>query len=352
MTHVEHNYPKRHIHTIVRPLTLMLGTLLLTFCFPYIQTSSAQVSGISKNALVRQGINLYGEQKFETAITVFKRAYKWSGSTRADRIEALKYLAFCYIVLRRDRQGRDAFTKLLGMSPSFRLDASNPPKFRNFFQKVLSNFQANRKISVVANNPQEWPSSKPLLIRFKITDRMKRVRKVIIWHRLEGDSQYRKSTMTEVPQNKWSKGSTETVVLKSKTPVAKLAKPLKPVKKSPVVSQSALQLKSTRYFLYNVPVAVGLDARSAYFVEFYVEVFNMTGKKLALQGTTDRPLRIKRTIPKKKVKPPPPFYTQWWFLTGVGVVVAAGAATAIGIAVANSKPDAPPTGGTIITIVR
>lgn len=173
----------------------MLVTLSATMGTAAPSTAHAQAEASSRKAsLVDTGKSLFDEQRYEESIQTLSAALLRPATSKAERIEVYRYLAYNYLVLSQTEEAEAAVRGLYVLEPSFALGESESPRFRTFFAEVKKRWDEEGRPGLVEDapptpptikhvSPAEWESGKQLRVTGQIVDPGNRVASVIVRYR-------------------------------------------------------------------------------------------------------------------------------------------------------------------------
>ena len=95
--------------------------------------------------LILKGSELFDDQQYEESIQVLSAALVRPGTSTQDKIEIYRLLAYNYITLKRTEEADAAVRGILVLDESFKLPATESPRFRDFFDATRSKWEAEGK---------------------------------------------------------------------------------------------------------------------------------------------------------------------------------------------------------------
>ena len=254
----------------------------------------AQKASPSAQKLIDNAKQSFDDAQYDESIQLLSAALLKFDINDTQKVEVYKWLAYNYIVLKKDDAAKSAVYKLYAVDEDYQLPKSESPRFREPFTKWKEAWLDEGKPGQVA--PTEKPPA-PVLIKHlpasevphdqtvsisgTVEDADKRVAKIILFYRT-GSS------------GSWS------------------------------------QLPATYglgAFKANIPGA----AVKGSIVEYYVQAVDKDGLAIGTRGDADIPLRI-----VVQAEAEGSVFSSWWFWTGATAVVAA---TVITIIVVTKKKD-------------
>jgi len=250
-------------HTSHRVLAALAAALLLAVAAP----ARAQ----SGNPAIDKGVALYKDLEYEKAITALDAALATPGLATGEITTGELYLALSHLALRHEEPARAAFRALLDADRDFVLPESVSQTARDLFDDVKRSLPpppAPAEVSATAApaSPREGAT---VTVSARVTDPAGRDTRVIIHHRVRGQSGY--STITaQRAGDGWSAAISGAFV------------------KAPAV-------------------------------EYWVAAVDASGAEVATAGSAEAPLVL---VVGSTGKGATPVWGKWWFWAGTGVVVA------------------------------
>lgn len=255
---------------------------------PVFAQGSAQASGgggaKSVTNLIQRGAELFEDQAYEESIQTLSAALLRPGTSKQDKIEIYRLLAYNYITLRRNDEADAAVRGLLVLDEAYNLPASESPRFRDFFTATRKKWEEEGKpgkvdetkpvvvekpVKIAHTSPAQVEPNTTIQLSATIDDPGKRVGSVQLAYRTGTKGKY----VTVA-------GSFAAGVFRAQIPGSAVKPPL---------------------------------------VEYYVLATDKDGLPLASRGGADTPLRIAVPEPSGGVLSSP------WFWVPVGVLVVGGA---------------------------
>ncbi len=157
------------------PAALVLTSLSLTATFAASdgearpkRTRVAQGGAAKKSTSVASTVlkarELFDDQRYEESIQTLSSAAVKPGSSKAERIEIFKLLAFNYVALGKNDEADSAARAIFVLEEGFSLPKSESPKFREFFEKSRKAWEDEGKPGVEATG-QAVEVQKPISIK-------------------------------------------------------------------------------------------------------------------------------------------------------------------------------------------
>ncbi len=273
------------------------------FCWP--TSASAADKGSSTEKLIKDGKSKFEDGQYEESIEKLSAAILKQDITKDQKIEALRLLAYNYIVRNQDDSARAAAYQIFALDEDFALSKKESPRFREPFAKY-------KKLWIDDGKPgQPKPAEKPpaavwlkhspatevphdsaISIGGSVDDPDKRVAKVSLFYRAGSSGKF---TAADVALS----GSS----LSAKIPSSAVKPPL---------------------------------------VEYYLQAFDEGGIPIANRGDADTPLRVAVAGESGSV------FGTWWFWTGTTAII--GGAIVGGILLSRHKNPSAPTSTVTITV--
>ncbi|MCC6557285.1 MAG: hypothetical protein IT372_30405, partial [Polyangiaceae bacterium] len=114
----------------------------------------------STAALVQRGGELFDDQQYEESIQTLSAALVRPGSTKQEKIEIYRLLAYNFIILKRLDEADSAVRGVLVLDEGFTLPPTESPRFRTFFDETRKKWEEEGKPGKVdesAPKPVEQP---------------------------------------------------------------------------------------------------------------------------------------------------------------------------------------------------
>jgi hypothetical protein len=244
----------------------------------------AQGTAKSVPTLIQRGAELFEDQAYEESIQTLSAALLRPGTSKQDKIEIYRLLAYNYITLRRNDEADAAVRGLLVLDESFNLPSSESPRFRDFFTATRKKWEEEGKpgkvdetrpvavekpVKITHSSPAQVEPNSTIQLTANVEDPGKRVGTVELAYRTGTKGKF------VTVDGSYSKG-----VFRAQIPGTAVKPPL---------------------------------------IEYYVLATDRDGLPLASRGGADSPLRIAVPEPSGGVLSSP------WFWVPVGVLVVGGA---------------------------
>ncbi len=262
--------------------------------------------------LMETGRRLFEEQRYEESIQTFSAALLRPSTSKQDRIEVYRYLAYNYLVLSQMEEAGAAVRGLYVIDPDFELDSSESPRFRTFFEEVKKQWEEEGRpgfeardsgfaasLTVKHVSPAEWEEGKQFRVTGKIIDPGNQAAGISIRYRTGSKGKFKR-----------------------------------------------LEARLSRdRFRASIPGS----AVKAPLVEYYIEVLDDGGLPIATRGDAAAPMRIAVPDPDQGSS----MIASPWFWVAAAAVVGAGVTGAILLnddSGAESSPSGPPTSRVVVVI--
>ena len=99
----------------------------------------------SVTSLIQRGSDLFDDAQYEESIQTLSAALLRPGSTKQEKIEIYRLLAYNYIVLKRMDEADAAVRGLLVLDETYTLASTESPRFRDFFKATREKWEAEGK---------------------------------------------------------------------------------------------------------------------------------------------------------------------------------------------------------------
>ena len=109
--------------------------------------------------LITTGRSLFDDQRYDESIQTLSAALLRPGTSKADRIEVYRLLAYDYLVLNRKEEAEAAVRGLYALNPDFSLATSESPRFREFFADTKKRWEADGKPGQTPGTPAAGQSA-------------------------------------------------------------------------------------------------------------------------------------------------------------------------------------------------
>jgi hypothetical protein len=262
----------------------------------------------STTTLIQRGSDLFEDQQYEESIQALSAALIRPGTTKQEKIETYRLLAYNYIILKRTEEADASVRGLLVLDESFKLPPTESPRFRDFFDATRQKWEAEGKpgivevgkpvevptpISMQHSSPAQIPPNTPIKLTGTVTDPGVKVRAVQLVYRTGA-----KGKFVTVPAS-FSMGR-----FSGQIPASAVQPPL---------------------------------------VEYYIQAVDKGGLPLASRGDFASPLRIAVPAPEEGS-----VLTSPWFWIPVGLAVAA--AVVVPVVLVTTQSTTTPTSTVTVNV--
>lgn len=238
-------------------------------------------------SLIQRGTELFDDAEYEQSIQTLSAALLKPGSTKEEKVEIYRLLAYNYIVLKRNDEADAAVRGLLVLDESYQLPSSESPRFRDFFKATREKWEAEGKpgrekpdaqvekvVRIRHQSPAQIPPGSTLKLTGRVEDPAGRVHEMTLAYRSGTEGKFVWGTV------KYTLGEFEAEIPKTAV-------------KSP-------------------------------FVEYYLQAIDKGGLPVTSRGDATTPLRVVVPAPEKKSVLSSPAF---WIPVGLVVVGGGVAAT-------------------------
>jgi hypothetical protein len=278
---------------------LVLASVLVSFAPGAAHGQAGQTT--DRSDLIRSGKEMFEDQRYEESIQTLSAALLRPATSKVDRIDVYRYLAFNYLVLSQMEEAEAAVRGLYVLDPGFTLAETESPRFRTFFAEVRQRWEEEGRpglvdVGTVAVappsikhiSPAEWERGKPVPITGQVVDPNHRIASVVVHYRTGSRGKFRQL------EARHSQGA-----FRASIPGAALNPPL---------------------------------------VEYYIEAVDDARLPIASRGDAAAPLRIAVPGPDQGTS----VLASPWFWVAAAVVVAGGVTGAILLGDSSSESSPPP----------
>jgi len=241
----------------------------------------------SVTSLIQRGSDLFDDAEYEESIQTLSAALLRPGSTKQEKVEIYRLLAYNYIVLKRNDEADAAVRGLLVLDETYQLPSSESPRFRDFFKATREKWEAEGK---PGREKSDAPVEKPIRIMHQSPAQVAPGSTIKLTGRVEDpDGRVRGMTLA------YRSGS-----------------------------EGKFVLATAKYTLSEFEAEIPKSAVKSPFVEYYLQAADKAGLTPRSRGDAATPLRV--VVPaaeKKSILSSPAF----WIPTGLIVVGGGVAAT-------------------------
>jgi hypothetical protein len=241
----------------------------------------------SVTSLIQRGTELFDDAEYEESIQTLSAALLRPGSSKQEKVEIYRLLAYNYIVLKRNDEADAAVRGLLVLDESYQLPSSESPRFREFFKATREKWEGEGK---PGREKTDTPVAKPIRIMHQSPAQVAPGSTIKLTGRVE-DPDGRVQSMSLA----YRSGAEEKFVT-----------------------------ATAKYTLGEFEAEIPKTAVKSPFVEYYLQAIDKGGLPLTSRGDAASPLRV--VVPaaeKKGVLSSPAF----WIPAGLVVVGGGVAAT-------------------------
>lgn len=263
----------------------------------------AQRGGGGGNPLIERGISEYDDLRFEEALQTLSAALVRSGNTRQQQAQIYRYLALTYLALDREEEAAGAWRSMLAIDPEVEASSDLSPRFREFFQQVRQQWEAEGR-------PGQPPPA-PVTIQHRSPPQAERETQVELSAQLDDPS-----------------GRVAQLVLAYR-------------QGTNAVFQRVETTRSGEDFVATIPAA---DVAPP-LVEYYFEAVDANGLPVASRGDVAAPLRIAVPAPGTDVT------SEAWFWIAIGGGAAV-VVTAVVLGVVFGTQGGGPGQGTLVITIN
>lgn len=265
---------------LFQPLAAGLAVCLLLLA-PGMPASAA-----TPREQIERARQLIDEAEFEAALDLLNDELEQPGNSKETLAQLYQLQGITYLYLGQEAKARESFEQLLAASPEHELPRSSSPKVRQLFDSVRAEVRARQAKALVLKH--EPPAAAPAGNRLDLA-----------------------ATIESLPP-----GAQPQVHFRREG--------------SKVFSTVRMQSAGSddRWVAY-IPAFELPEEGAPYALEYYLEITDPGGARLAGEGSEAKPLSIRIAPASAGVAPPTvgeaPLYTKWWFWAIAGGVVAGAA---------------------------
>ena len=261
----------------------------------------AAAPAAAQNPLIARGEQEYAELRFEEALQTLSAALVRAGNSRAEQATIYRLLAFTYLALQREEEAAGAYRQLLTIDPDYQPGSDVAPRFREFFERVRAQWEAEGRpgtgppppVEIRHRSPAEAERGEAVELTAEVQDPAGRLDRLVLAYRQGTEAVFERLDTT----------------------------------------------RGARAFTATIPG----EAVAPPLVEYYFEALDGTGLPIAARGDVAAPLRI--AVPEPGGGN---VLEEWWFWTIIGVVVVGGVVA--GIVIADQLSNQVQTGTLVINI--
>lgn len=242
-------------------------------------TALAQQTRPAKGGLLATGKALFEDQRYEESIQTLSAALLRPGTSKQDRTEIYRYLAYNYITLSQTEEAEAAVRGLYCIDPEFTLGSSESPRFKDFFAQTKKKWEEEGRPGLQT----EAAVPKPVTLKHVSPAQWQKDQEIRITG--EADDPDGRVSGIEVKYRTGSTGKFSTVAARS---------------------------SGTRF-----RAVIPASAVQPPLVEYYIEAQDGAGLPIALRGDASAPLRIAVPSPDQGGS----IFGSPWFWAGSAAVV-------------------------------
>lgn len=261
---------------VIRTVLLFSGLFAASEGVAWAQNTGAECRS---NPHLSRAKDEYERLEFDRAAKTLQRAIEFSKNCRWDLAEVYRLKAFVDAVNTERERCQRAFEILLALDPEYQMPADVPQKIRACFEDARNVPAERRELKLVHTPPAEVQPNAPVSLPVKVVDPLRLVDQVQVYFRREG------------------------------------------VKIYTVVTARADENVSVVIPALSIP-----PDEKGYGMEYFIRAVDRWEGTLEEEGNPKKPLRFS-VAPASASSGP--LVTQWWFWTGVGVVLVGGIALAV-----------------------
>jgi hypothetical protein len=171
-------------------MTRPAGWCILSICALLLMAGSDSLAAEDHTGtLIQQASVLYSEAEFEEALKLLEQAVRIPGNSREQLIRIYHIRGLCQGSLGQYEATREAFARLLALSPGFQLSVDVAPRIRKHFDELSTQKPQHLALSLVP--PIHAEPGKPLIISVEVvSDQMRMARALRVWHRRGDQGEY------------------------------------------------------------------------------------------------------------------------------------------------------------------
>lgn len=106
---------------------------------------AAKQDKASASSLIQRGSELFDDAEYEESIQTLSAALLRPGTSKQEKVEIYRLLAYNYIVLKRADEADAAVRGLLVLDESYSLPPSESPRFKDFFKATREKWESEGK---------------------------------------------------------------------------------------------------------------------------------------------------------------------------------------------------------------
>ncbi len=167
------------------------------------KSAAAKDAKANVTSLIQRGSELFDDAEYEESIQTLSAALLRPGSTKEEKVQIYRLLAYNYIVLKRNDEADAAVRGLLVLDESYELPKSESPRFRDFFKATREKWEAEGKpgrekpdapvdkpIRIMHQSPAQVPPGTTIKLTGHIEDPDGRVRGMTLAYRTGAEGKF------------------------------------------------------------------------------------------------------------------------------------------------------------------
>ncbi|MBK9260823.1 MAG: hypothetical protein IPM54_13515 [Polyangiaceae bacterium] len=179
------------------------AALLVAVPRPAIAQPAAKDAKSSVSSLIQRGSELFDDAEYEESIQTLSAALLRPGSTKQEKIEIYRLLAYNYIVLKRNDEADAAVRGLLVLDETYKLAPTESPRFRDFFKATRDKWEAEGKpgkekidapvekpVRIMHSSPAQVPPGSIIKLTGRVEDPDGRVRGMTLAYRSGSEGKF------------------------------------------------------------------------------------------------------------------------------------------------------------------
>jgi len=164
---------------------------------------AAKQGKASTSTLIQRGSELFDDAEYEESIQTLSAALLRPGTSKQEKIEIYRLLAYNYIVLKRMDEADAAVRGLLVLDESYSLAATESPRFRDFFKATREKWEsegkpgrenldapAEKPIRILHTSPAQVPPGTGIKLSGRVEDPDGKVRGVQLAYRAGAEGKF------------------------------------------------------------------------------------------------------------------------------------------------------------------
>ncbi|HVK64826.1 MAG TPA: hypothetical protein VM694_10140 [Polyangium sp.] len=166
--------------------------------------AAAKGDKASVTSLIQRGSALFDDAEYEESIQTLSAALLRPGTSKQEKIEIYRLLAYNYIVLKRADEADAAVRGLLVLDETYSLPPTESPRFKDFFKATREKWEAEGKpgrekvdspaaekpIRIMHSSPAQVPPGTLIKLTGRVEDPDGRVRAMQLAYRTGADGKF------------------------------------------------------------------------------------------------------------------------------------------------------------------